>query len=252
MQGAIQEQEQGLSASRTLQTTLESPFKPQSTSLSTPRSRIASQDQSLKRFAAVNIYSSLVFLYFGIRVPGCAGQLVSWRAKDLHGTTASDCDPLDEDPEFNQSGIAFIMGKNLLKAYERATKKRKADVASLDENDMDIDEEENQTIVLNDSSVQPVKRATMPIIKHNPNWGKYLYASEVKKIYKFPPKHEYENKTKAQIRAVLDERDVHVKKSADLEELIAAALTSDGVDFEVEVPTNVPWTRKQRKARKMD
>jgi len=184
---------------------------------------------------------------YGIRIPGRADQLVSWRGKDLHGTTASDCDPLDENPAFNQSGIAFIMDKNLLKAYERASLKRKTNV---DPDDMDLDEDD-QPIVLDDSSVRPVKRATMPVIEHGEDWGKWLYRSEIKNVYTFPTNHAYEKKTIAQIRALLDERGVEIKKSARRNELIATVLADDGVEFGVVVPDKVPRVKKERKKRRL-
>jgi hypothetical protein len=184
---------------------------------------------------------------YGIRLPGRADQLVGWRGEDYHGTTLAQCEPLDTNPKFNQSGLAFILSSELAGAYEISLKKRRA----VDNFEDEVETEDGHTgpIMLDDSAVEAKKRATMSVIRRKPGTGELQYTKEVSQTFKLPGSHAYEKMTKKEILAELEKR-VGLGKDLDFKQwyskpaLTAALLRDDGVEVEVE--------KAQRKKRKME
>ncbi|KAG4429634.1 hypothetical protein IFR05_014880, partial [Cadophora sp. M221] len=64
----------------------------------------------------------------GIRVPGRTDQLVAWAGSDCHGTSLPKVDPVDPNPRFRQSGLAFMLPKRSVDSKGKMDRKRKAGV----------------------------------------------------------------------------------------------------------------------------
>ena len=100
---------------------------------------------------------------YGILIPGRQDQLVIWNTSMYHGTTLPLCDPLDKNPDFNQSGMSFTIPKGIRSAYKNTVKRM--DAAGTPETRNSDQEDYTTPIRLDDFEIKPKPRAMMEPIK---------------------------------------------------------------------------------------
>jgi len=116
-----------------------------------------------------------------------------WRGIDYHGTTLTKVDPLDENLEFKQSGLAPILRKRLPDALGQTNRKRKA-------GEMESGEEGSQSsknskrspaVVFDDTPVTPNPRATMPLWNTGKSRMDRVYSANKIPIYSLHTNNKY-------------------------------------------------------------
>ena len=123
-----------------------------------------------------------------VYMPSREDQLAGWTDQGLHGTGHAKNKPLDDDPDFKQIGIAFVLADGI--EAELVKEKEKGDMTISE----DFDPKKHGVVtsaVLNDVEVEPRKRPSMIKRKVKP---KKIYAREYKDVFKFPPGHAYSGK----------------------------------------------------------
>ena len=111
-------------------------------------------------------------------MPSREDQLAGWTDQGLHGTGHAKNKPLDDDPDFKQIGIAFVLASGI--KAELIKEKEKGDMTISE----DFDPEKHGVVTsafLNDVEVEPRKRPSMIKRKVKP---KKIYAREYKDIFK--------------------------------------------------------------------
>lgn len=181
-------------------------------------------------------------------MPSREDQLAGWTDQGLHGTGHAKNKPLDDDPDFKQIGIAFVLASGIKTELE--TEKNLGTMII----PKDFDPKKHGVVtstVLNDVEVQPRKRPSMIKRKVRP---KKIYAREYKDVFEFPPNHAYSGKewTKKKLMEESLKRQsagtlTGFAKTWPVDKFKATLLQNDGVEVPV---TKV--LRKQPQATEVD
>lgn len=173
----------------------------------------------------------------GVCIPGRADQLVWWTDDDWHGTSLALVNPVDENPDFQQSGIAFILSKELKGQVEKEIKSGNFGPGQISGVNRTFN-----SVKLDDIDVKALPRATMALRERKLGTGTKPYKKDGTQIMRLPEVHRYQHRgnriklwSKAEIIAELEKRsgegrELHYGNWWSISKLIKVLLADDGED----------------------